>query len=172
MPPSSNCSASPTPASARNLQHSGAWLAWCIAFLLRPSSNSTIFLSPTSASLTCTIRVGSPEKQRQGVELRIAGPQNKSSVHPNHRGQALSAGPLALAMRITPLLQNFDAGLLFCTPNLERLYQKTGWQTLTNGPITRAENNTDLLLPKSNIAMFLPLKQKTFPAGPHSPPGQ
>ncbi|MCL2648000.1 MAG: hypothetical protein FWD61_13480 [Phycisphaerales bacterium] len=106
-----------------------------------------------------TIRVG-PEN----CLLRIAGPQNVS-VHPNYRGQALSISALAHAMGEAQKL-HFDAGLLFCSANLQRLYSKTGWLTLPNIPITRTQDNQDLPLPEHNIAMFLPLQTKTFPPGP------
>jgi GNAT superfamily N-acetyltransferase len=113
-----------------------------------------------------TIRVD-PAASGIGVPpmfLRIAGPQNVS-VHPNHRGQGLSLIALNRAMQHAAQ-QNFDAGLLFCTPNLERLYSKAHWQTLPATTITRIENGAALPLPEHNIPMFLPLRLKTFPPGP------
>ena len=113
-----------------------------------------------------TIRIDPPPSDL-GVPpkfLRIAGPQNVS-VHPSHRGQGLSLAALNAAMQHAAK-ENFDVGLLFCTPNLQRLYSKAQWQTLPATRITRTENGIDLPLPEHNIAMFLPLQVKSFPPGP------
>ena len=97
-------------------------------------------------------------------ELRVAGVQNVS-VHPDSRGQGLSIKALELAMSEADKL-GFDVGLLFCTEALQRLYGKMGWVGVGKRPVVRVEGGRELPLPEQNVAMFLPLRVKTFPDGP------
>jgi hypothetical protein len=66
------------------------------------------------------------------------------------------------------LKRGFDCGLLYCVPQLEKVYQRTGWITLPHVVITCRDHitGTDVSLPAKNIAMYHPLECTAFPIGP------
>ncbi|MEX0774681.1 MAG: GNAT family N-acetyltransferase [Phycisphaeraceae bacterium] len=95
--------------------------------------------------------------------LRVAGIQNVM-VLPDHRGQHL-ADQVMLAAMHEARRRAYDAGLLFCIPALEALYQRCGWTTLPDRPVIRLDAGRECPLPGKNIAMWHPLKLTHFPAG-------
>lgn len=104
-----------------------------------------------------TIRAGSGR-------LRIGGVQNVF-VLPTHRGRGMVDEIMRKSMAEAHR-RGMDAGLLFCLPALEKIYARTGWQTLSLRPVwaTRSTGGRYLLNEK-NITMFHPLLRRTFPEG-------
>ena len=104
-----------------------------------------------------TIKAGS-------ILLRVAGIQNVS-VLPEYRGQGLCKKVMLAAMKEAGK-RDFDAGLLYCVPQLENAYIRYGWRLLSNKKIIRIdENGKHIPFPVKNIAMFFPLKMQEFPRG-------
>ena len=99
-----------------------------------------------------------------GEQIRVAGIQNVF-VLKNYRGQKLCDKIMDAAMKEAGR-RDFDAGLLYCIPELEKVYARCGWQLLPKEDVIRVDENGDeLALPDKNIAMFYPLKVKGFPVG-------
>ena len=97
------------------------------------------------------------------VMLRAAGVQNVF-VAPEYRGRNLSAEVLRCAMK-EAAGRDFDAGLLFCMPELEGVYTGCGWRGLGPRAIVRIAEGRELPLPGGNIALFYPLRVADFPDG-------
>lgn len=100
-----------------------------------------------------------------GIEkLRVAGIQNVF-VLPSHRGMGLGGVIMQVAMDMAKGM-GYDSGLLFCIPELEKMYARCGWTLLPKEEIVRvAESGREIPLPAKNIAMFHPLRRKDFPPG-------
>jgi predicted acetyltransferase len=99
-----------------------------------------------------------------GEQIRVAGIQNVF-VLKNYRGQQLCDKIMDAAMK-EAARRDFDAGLLYCIPELEKVYARCGWKSLPKENVIRVDENGDeLALPDKNIAMFYPLKVKEFPGG-------
>jgi len=97
-------------------------------------------------------------------QLQAAGIQNVF-VLPEYRGQGLGEKVMNAAMQEAEK-RNFDVGLLYCVPQLEKLYAGCGWRLLPRQKILRHDENGNIVpLPEKNIAMFFPLKVKSFPEG-------
>jgi hypothetical protein len=104
-----------------------------------------------------TIRVGADR-------LRIAGVQNVF-VLPRHRGRGLVDQAMRMSMEEAER-RRMDAGLLFCIPALEKLYARTGWQTLSPRPVWATRSGGERYrLDEKNILMFHPLLHHAFPEG-------
>jgi len=96
--------------------------------------------------------------------VRVAGIQNVF-VLPEYRGMGLCEKVMAAAMQEAEK-RNFDAGLLYCVPKLEKVYAKCGWRLLPERKIIRIdENSKHIPLPAKNITMVFPLKVREFPDG-------
>jgi GNAT superfamily N-acetyltransferase len=98
-----------------------------------------------------------------GTPLRVAGVQNVF-VLPEFRGQGLSAKVLQTAMAEAGR-RVFDCGLLFCVPQLEKVYAPHGWQGLGWREVIRVQEGRETSIPDKNIAMFYPLRVAVFPKG-------
>lgn len=99
-----------------------------------------------------------------GLQIRVAGIQNVF-VLPDYRGQGLCDKVMNQSME-TAEQREFDAGLLYCVPQLEKVYARCGWQLLPKEDVIRVDDTgNELALPDKNIAMFYPLKIKKFPVG-------
>ena len=60
----------------------------------------------------------------------------------------------------------FDFGLLFCIPDIEKVYERSGWIKLPHSSIiVTDESGRDGTLPGRNIAMYFPLNRQYFPVG-------
>lgn len=101
--------------------------------------------------------------QAGGQPLCVAGVQNVF-VLPTQRGRGQSTIVMEAAMA-EAARRVFDCGLLFCVPELERVYTRCGWQVLETRQVIRVENGRELPLPGRNIAMFYPLRVRHFPTG-------
>jgi GNAT superfamily N-acetyltransferase len=99
-----------------------------------------------------------------GHALRVAGIQNVF-VLPEFRRRGLTTALMEAAMR-EAAARDFDLGLLFCVPEIERVYSRSGWLTLDPRPTIRVdESGNEVEIPGKNIAMFYPLRQPSFPQG-------
>ena len=97
-------------------------------------------------------------------DLRIAGIQNVFVLN-DYRGKGLCDKIMATAMKEAERL-GFDAGLLYCVPELKKVYVRCGWKWLSEKEIIRLnKDGEEVNLPKKNIIMFYPIKIKKFPAG-------
>ncbi len=97
--------------------------------------------------------------------IRVAGLQNVC-VLSEHRGRGLVDRVLDAAMA-EARRRGFDDGLLFCVPELEKVYARCGWRTLPGVPVTRIDDTgREVGLPGRNIAMYYPLARESFPPGP------
>ena len=104
-----------------------------------------------------TVRVG----DRQ---IRVAGIQNLF-VLPEYRGRGLCDQVMEAAMSEASK-RDYDIGLLFCVPELARVYERCGWSNLGCRDVIRIdERGLDAALPTKNITMFYPLATSEFPDG-------
>ncbi len=96
--------------------------------------------------------------------MRIAGIQNVF-VMEEYRGSGLGRRIMKAAMKEAGRLR-FDAGLLYCIPELVKVYAGSGWNLIPEKKIIRInENGEEVFLPEKNIAMYYPLKSGFFPEG-------
>ena len=99
-----------------------------------------------------------------GRPVRVAGVQNVF-VLPTRRGQGLCDQVMLRAMDEASR-REYDCGLLFCVPQLEKVYARCGWLGLGEREVIRIdEDGREVSLPDKNIAMFHPLRLRNFPAG-------
>ena len=62
--------------------------------------------------------------------------------------------------------RDVDLGILFCTPDLARVYGWLGWRLLKGRTVTRIdEEGHQQPLPAKNVSMFYPLRRAEMPAG-------
>ncbi|MHC4241028.1 MAG: GNAT family N-acetyltransferase [Planctomycetota bacterium] len=61
--------------------------------------------------------------------------------------------------------RSFDAGLLFCREQLEKVYGGMGWRKLDAAVYMTDGKKGKTLIPSRNITMFYPLNAKQLPAG-------
>ena len=89
------------------------------------------------------IRVG-------GDSLRVAGIQNVF-VLADYRGKGLCDEVMTMAMEEAGT-QGFDAGLLFCIPELKKVYACCGWQMVGTDRIIRLdEAGKEVALPENKF---------------------
>jgi len=97
-------------------------------------------------------------------ELSIFGFQNVF-IHPDFRGRGL----LDLLMTEIPGIAangGYDCGLLFCVPELEKVYSGFSWKKIMNKEILSVDGEGIMKpIPAGNIAMFYPLSIRDFPDG-------
>jgi hypothetical protein len=98
-----------------------------------------------------------------GFAVRVAGVLNVFVV-PSRRGTGLVHRVMSAAMA-EAARRGFDCGLLFCVPELRKVYERTGWIVLPPARITRVDAGREAPLPEGNIAMFFPLGRPDFPPG-------
>ena len=97
------------------------------------------------------------------TKLTIFGLQNVF-VLPEFRGKSLLT-PIMHQIEESVNERNFDCGLLFCKPKLEKVYSKYSWKKLSNRVIRIDENGQATSLKEKDIAMFFPLIISNFPKG-------
>jgi GNAT superfamily N-acetyltransferase len=85
-------------------------------------------------------------------------------VRPEYRGKGLSDQIMAQAMAEAERRQ-LDAGLLFCVPEYEPVYQRMGWVKIDANVLMRNEEGKAVPIPGKNITMVFPLNNKEFPIG-------
>jgi hypothetical protein len=96
--------------------------------------------------------------------IRAAGVQNVLVV-PEYRGSKLFLQIMSAAMDEAGR-RYLDLGILFCTPDLARIYAWVGWQLLEERHVVRIDDNGQPQpLPQKNVTMFYPLVRADFPPG-------
>ena len=103
------------------------------------------------------IRVG-------GEQVSVAGPQNVF-ILPGHRARGFFPKIMRVSMEEAKRLGH-DFGLLFCVPQLEKIYGFCKWKLVTGRKTTRVdEDGNEVDVPSKNLAMFFPLARPDFPDG-------
>ena len=97
-------------------------------------------------------------------QVRVAGVQNVF-VLPDHRKSGYFLQIMKASIKEAGRL-GYDFGLLFCVPELEKLYALCRWKTLSIRKVRRLdENGEETDLPSKNISMYHPLARSEFPDG-------
>jgi hypothetical protein len=99
----------------------------------------------------------------ESTKMRVAGVQG-FCVSRVHRGTDLSRRMMYIAME-EAIKRRFDAGLLFCIPELEPLYTGMGWRKLKSNVFMYDEEKGKIPIPDKNITMFYPPGKSQFPQG-------
>ena len=97
------------------------------------------------------------------AKVRVAGIQSLY-VLPDYRNTGLSDKVMSIAMDEANK-RGFDAGLLFCTNQLEKVYRRMGWTKIDIAVYMADKKKNKTLIPAKNITMFYPLKKKKLPTG-------
>ena len=97
-------------------------------------------------------------------QISIAGLQNLF-VLPAHRGKGFSPKMMKASMKEAGNLGH-DFGLLFCVPQLEKLYALSKWKSLPSRRITHINKaGQEIDLPSKTVTMYYPLARSEFPEG-------
>jgi hypothetical protein len=96
-------------------------------------------------------------------KVRIAGIQC-FCVLQEYRRAGLSNKMMSVAMA-EGSRRSFDAGLLFCREQLEKVYGGMGWSKLDAAVYMTDDKKGKTLIPARNITMFFPLRTKRLPVG-------
>jgi GNAT superfamily N-acetyltransferase len=99
-----------------------------------------------------------------GCLLLVAGVQN-FCVRKSHRGMGLSRDLMRIAMA-EAAAREIPFGMLFCLPELEKIYVPMGWTTNAAVVEMRDEHGSRTPLPDKNITMIADLTPQRFPDGP------
>jgi GNAT superfamily N-acetyltransferase len=97
------------------------------------------------------------------ARVTVAGVQG-FSVLPGWRGTGLSDRIMERAIEESRR-RAVDAGLLFCLPELEKVYARTGWRTIDTAVSMRENDGASAPIPGKNIAMAISLGIPAFPSG-------
>ena len=95
--------------------------------------------------------------------VQIAGVQSVF-VMPNQRGTGLSAKLLQLSMA-NAIKRKLDSGVLFCVPELEKVYAAMGWHKINDLVYMQDDAGKKVPLPSKNITMIYPIDNFNFPPG-------
>jgi len=96
--------------------------------------------------------------------VRVAGVQNVFVI-PRSRGRGLAKVVMKKAVSEASY-RGFECGLLFCQPELRKVYAACQWQLLPRERIVRVdESGQQVELPTGNIAMYFPLTRSCLPSG-------
>ena len=98
------------------------------------------------------------------VPARIVGVQN-FCVATSHRGTSLSQS-LMMSALAEATLRRIPFGLLFCIPEIERIYVRFGWRCRRESVAMRDEFGRSTPIPDKNICMGIELTEQPFPPGP------
>ena len=98
-------------------------------------------------------------------QIRVAGIGNVCTL-PDYRGRNLSGRLLATAMSEAEK-RRFDCGLLFCAPELKKVYTRNGWIeiSLDDHKFFAERNGSRIELPLSQAKMLYPLRRSELSAG-------
>ena len=61
--------------------------------------------------------------------------------------------------------RRFDAGLLFCTDEMEAIYGRMGWHKLNSDVFMLDKEKGKIKISAKNTTMFYPLGKRQFPPG-------
>lgn len=151
------CLAAAFPADAATFVASRAWHGSAPEYTLVAEDDATLAMVGHIGMIVRTVTAG-------GVAALVAGVQN-FGVHPTWRGGNI--GPTLMRMALDEARRRgIPHGLLFCVPELERYYQKSGWRR-TDAEVTMDYDGQNRIpIPGKNIAMTNPVAGMPFPAGP------
>lgn len=96
-------------------------------------------------------------------KVRVAGIQS-FCVLQDYRRMSLSNKMMSAAMD-EGNRRSFDAGLLFCREQLEKVYGGMGWRKLDAAVYMTDDKSGKTLIPSRNITMFYPLNAMQLPVG-------
>jgi len=96
-------------------------------------------------------------------KVRVAGIQG-FCVLQDYRRTGLSNRMMSIAMD-EGNRRGFDAGLLFCREQLDKVYGGMGWRKLDAAVYMTNNAEGKTLIPLRNITMFYPLNTRQLPAG-------
>ncbi len=105
-----------------------------------------------------TIAVGKGQKH-----VEAAGVQSLF-VMPSYRGKGIADWLLITAMN-EALERSLNAGVLFCKPELEKVYKKTGWSKIDSPVFMSEAKDQTVPIPQTNITMVYLINNFAFPAG-------
>ncbi len=96
--------------------------------------------------------------------LHVGGIQNVC-VLPSFRGRGLCQQVMKQIAEVAKG-ENYDAGLLFCVPELVQLYSREYWRRLPQAEVLRIDDSgNERSLPQDNIPMYFPIKIEAWPPG-------
>jgi len=98
-----------------------------------------------------------------GVPMTVAGVGNVA-VSPEKRGTGLSQRLESAAMQEAHR-RRVSFAILFCVPQLERLYSSMGWTTHVASVVLQDAQGRPAAIPDKNIMMVKQLGPEPFPAG-------
>lgn len=99
-----------------------------------------------------------------GKTVKTAGIGNVCT-HPDFRGRGIIDRIMALALE-EARTRNLEAGLLFCKPALEKVYNRMGWKRLDARVILDDGAGNQIPPKEQDIVMTIPLLVESFPDGP------
>jgi GNAT superfamily N-acetyltransferase len=143
------------PADAAHFSHSRCWHsrpAWVVVALVRDGTVAAHCASVERGVMVCGTR-----------PVTVAGVQG-FSVMPDWRGSGLSDRIMEHAIEETRR-RGIEAGLLFCLPELEKVYARMGWRRIDAAVVTRDGSGNPAPLPEKNITMAIPVAIPAFPPG-------
>ena len=97
-------------------------------------------------------------------QVTVAGIQNLF-VLPGQRSRGFFPKIMKVSME-EARKRGHDFGLLFCIPELEKIYIRCKWKLLPDRKVIRVdETGQEVPLPSKNITMYYPLARSEFPQG-------
>jgi GNAT superfamily N-acetyltransferase len=85
-------------------------------------------------------------------------------VMPAQRGKGIADRLLMVAME-EAAVRHFDSGILFCVPELEKVYARTGWRKTVSSVYAIDDRYETVPTSEKNIIMIYPINNFVFPAG-------
>lgn len=144
------------PADREYFQHQSWW--HCVPVFRVLGINDKGSIVAHTAVVERTINVGP-----NWAKVRTAGIQS-FCVLPDYRGTGLSDKVMSIAMDEANR-RGFEAGLLFCISQLEKVYKRMGWTKIDVAVYMADEKKNKTLIPTKNITMFYPLNKSVLPSG-------
>ncbi len=144
------------PADREYFQRQSFWHSPAVYRVIGKNDNGSIVAH--TAIVERVVTIGSALSK-----LRVAGIQS-FCVLQDYRRTGLSNKMMSAAMA-EGSRRGFDAGLLFCREQLEKVYDGMGWRKLDAAVYMTDDKKGKTLIPSRNITMFYPLNTKQLPAG-------
>ncbi len=98
-----------------------------------------------------------------GSDLQIAGVGNACAL-PCWRKKGIIDRVMEFALE-EARKRGLGAGLLFCLPELEKVYKRMGWKKIDAAVVMNDESGKQVPMPEKNIAMAIPLLVDKLPGG-------
>ena len=95
--------------------------------------------------------------------LNIAGIGNVCTVPP-WRKKGIIDCIMAMALDEAKR-RGFETGLLFCKPELEKVYTRMGWKRIDATVVMDDEHGVKVPLPENDVTMWIPILADRFPPG-------